>query len=103
MEYTFIGSLWIRNNWKAPASWHFITVPQDISNDIKQFVSTQPRKWRWSVRVEVRIGFYVWKTSIFPDKKSWCYLLPIKADVRKKLQIKENDEINCVLHVLVWY
>jgi hypothetical protein len=34
------------------------------------------------VRVEVRIGTSVWKTSIFPSKTSKAYVLPVKAAVR---------------------
>jgi len=41
----------------------------------------------------VNIGKTSWMTSIFPDKKSTSYLLPIKAEIRKKEQIKENDVI----------
>jgi hypothetical protein len=52
------------------------------------------------VKVEARIGFYSWKTSIFPDKKSGCYLLPLKAEVRKALQISDGDEVFVTLTVL---
>ena len=89
MEYIFQENIRVRNNGTAPASWWFITIPKDISNDIKDFSLEKPRRWWWSIKVKVMIGFIKRETSIFPDKKSWCYLLPIKATIRKELQIKE--------------
>ena len=102
MEFDFQSTIRVRNNGTAPASWWFVTVPQNISDTIKQEVfwyiskGAQPRKWRWSVRVQVMVGFIKRETSIFPDKKSGCYLLPIKSEIRKELHIKEEW---CQLHI----
>ena len=76
--YRFKADLWA---WKGDASWHFLTLPQDLSAKIK-FFSAQPKRGFGSVRVEVRIGTSVWKTSIFPSKTSKAYVLPVKAAVR---------------------
>ena len=46
-------------------------------------METIKRGWG-SVRVKVTLGKTKWDTSIFPDKKSGTYLLPIKAEVRIK-------------------
>ncbi|WP_320159276.1 DUF1905 domain-containing protein [Acinetobacter bereziniae] len=35
----------------------------------------------------------VWKTSIFPDKQSEGYLLPLKAEIRNKEKIYLGDRI----------
>jgi hypothetical protein len=40
--------------------------------------------------VKARVGETSWATSIFPDKKSGAYLLPLKKEVRKAESI-END------------
>lgn len=77
--HTFKAELWA---WKGDAAWHFLTLPQDLSAKIK-FFSAQPRRGFGSVRVEVRIGTSVWKTSIFPSKTSKAYILPVKASVRQ--------------------
>jgi hypothetical protein len=79
MEFKFKAALWI---WKgtAPASWHFITLPEDVGGQIKFF--TGARKGFGSVRVKAKIGDTAWKTSLFPDSKSGSYLLPVKAMVR---------------------
>ena len=45
-----------------------------------------------SVRVAVTIGSTTWKTSLFPSKEG-AYLLPIKAEVRKKERIAAGDAV----------
>ena len=87
--------------WLYPgetASWHFITLPQKESADIKAKYGAQRRGWG-SLPVTVTIGKTSWKTSIFPDKKSGGYVLPLKADVRKKEDISQGDMIHFSLHI----
>jgi hypothetical protein len=82
--------------WLYPgetASWHFITLPQKNSTDIKAKYGAKKRGWG-SLPVTVTIGKTSWETSIFPDKKSGGYLLPLKADVRKREGITQGDTIN---------
>jgi hypothetical protein len=50
-----------------------------------------------SIRVRVRIGESRWATSVFPDKKSGCYLLPVKAAVRKAEGITTGDRVSVEL------
>jgi hypothetical protein len=100
LQVEFLAKIRLRKSSEAPASWHFITVEKNISQQIKQRADTQPRKGRWSVKVEVRIGFFTRKTSIFPDKTSWCYLLPIKKEVRTALQIGVDDEVLVTMSLL---
>jgi len=71
------------------ASWYFVTIQKDLSDQIKAVAALTPRKGWGSVRVKARIGRLTRETSIFPDKKSACYVLPIKASVRKELNLQE--------------
>lgn len=77
--------------WDArdDASWVFATVPADVSEDVRDM--DLPRKGFGSVRVTVRLGASEWRTSIFPDSKSGCYVLPVKKAVRTKEQIGVGD------------
>ena len=100
MDFSFQSSIRIRNNGTASASWWFITISQDISDSIKKENFWKPRKWRWSIRVETTIGYLKRETSIFPDKKSGSYLLPIKASIRKELHIKESDTILATIKII---
>ncbi len=96
----FSAEIWLWNNGKNPASWHFVTIDSSLSQKIQDITKNQPRKGFGSVKVEVRIAFVVWQTSIFPDKASGCYLLPLKASVRKELQIAEWDTVLVSLSIL---
>ena len=51
--------------------------------------------------VIVTIGKTSWKTSIFPDKKSATYLLPLKAEIRKKENIKDKDVVDFKIEIQI--
>jgi hypothetical protein len=80
--------------WLYPgeAAWHFVTLPVDIADEINFHFGHLKRGWG-SLPVLVEINNASWKTSIFTDKKSASYLLPVKADIRKKLKIKAGDTV----------
>jgi len=86
--------------WLYPgmAGWHFVSVPKKQSEEIKKTFGTPKRGWG-SIPVIVTIGKTKWKTSIFPDKQSGGYLLPLKADVRKKEQFFSEDCISFSLSI----
>ena len=89
IQFEFEGKLWLYA--AAKASWHFVTVPKDISEQIR-FFGRRGSPGFGSVRVSVTVGNTRWKTSIFPDKASGCYFLPVKANVRKAEDLKLGDE-----------
>ena len=88
--------------WLYPgmAGWHFLSVPKKQSEKIKKVFGAMKRGWG-SLPVDVTIGKTSWKTSIFPDKKSGAYLLPLKADVRKKEGISSGNKISFLLKIRV--
>lgn len=52
-----------------------------------------------SIRVAVTLGKTKWKTSIFPDKHSGSYVLPLKADVRRAEGIDAGDTVAFTLEL----
>lgn len=78
--------------YSGMAGWHFVTLPKKQSDLIKKRFALEKRGWG-SLPVIVTIGDTRWKTSIFPDKKTSSYLLPLKADVRKKENVKMDKFI----------
>jgi|CXWL01.1.fsa_nt_gi hypothetical protein len=81
--------------WLYPgnyASWHFVTIPKKESLEITKHYAQFKKGWG-SLPVEVTLGKTVWKTSIFPDRKSGTYILPLKASVRKNEGVREGDKI----------
>jgi len=100
INFTFIGKCWL---WQGKGTWHFITLPQDKSEEIKFFSDNHFGKRRgWgSVRVSVNIGGTVWDTSIFPSGSLDAYILPIKAEVRKKQKIVAGDDVEVALQISI--
>ncbi|MBI2034630.1 MAG: DUF1905 domain-containing protein [Candidatus Levybacteria bacterium] len=90
------------NVWLYPGmtGWHFVSIPKEESEDIKRQFGDLKRGWG-SLPVLVTIGKTSWKTSIFPDKKVGGYLLPIKADVRKKEAIVADDNVTMLIEIRV--
>jgi len=101
LDFTFTEKCWL---WTADkAAWHFITVPKNHSEEIKFFTDNHFGKRRgWgAVRVTVTIGSSEWQTSIFPSKSLDAYILPIKADVRKKEKIVVDNMVEVTLNIKV--
>jgi hypothetical protein len=94
-SYDFKAKVWLYN---GKAAWHFITLPREQSDQIR-FVTAQSKSAWGSVRVCTKIGATSWKTSLFPDTKAGTYLLPVKADVRKKEKIKAGDTVAVKLEI----
>jgi len=79
--FEFTAPLW---KWQGdgPASWHFVTLPFDVTDEIDDLTTNATRGFG-SVRVRVAIGHTTWATSIFPSKEHKAFILPVKAAVRK--------------------
>lgn len=88
--------------WLYPGvtSWHFVTVNKKLSGEIRSVFGEAARGWG-SLPVEVFIGKTRWRTSIFPDKETKTYLLPIKAEVRKRENIGAGELCVITFEVLV--
>lgn len=91
-QFTFKSKIWLWSGGKV--AWHFITVPLEISKQLKGF--SMPRKGFGSIPVNVTIGRTTWKTSIFPEKKG-TYILPLKKEVRVKEKIIIDDTVKISL------
>jgi hypothetical protein len=79
-------------------SWHFITIPEGDADEIRAH-SLLHRGGFGSVKVEATIGTVAWRTSVFPQK-SGGYILPVKADVRRRAGIGAGDEVTVGLELL---
>lgn len=74
------------------ANWHFVPVTKKIGQEIKEKFGKSARGFG-SLPVEVTISRTTWHTSIFPDKYSGSYILPLKAQVRKKENIIVGEKV----------
>jgi hypothetical protein len=94
---TVTSLLWI---WKGEAAgrWYFITIPEEQSAEIRAEAFGTPRGFG-SVRVEATIRDVTWRTSVFPLNRGG-YLLPVKAEVRRKAGIGAGDEVTVGLELV---
>ena len=93
---TVTATIWLWSEGKG--SWHFLTVPPEEAVEIKAH-GFGNRRGFGSARVEATINGVTWRTSVFPQK-SGGYILPIKADVRRRAGILAGDEVICSLELL---
>jgi hypothetical protein len=99
LSFDFVAECWL---WQAEkAAWHFITLPKDKSDEIQFFDKNMHEKRRgWgAVKVLATIGSTSWETSIFPSASIDAYILPIKADVRKREKISTGNPVKVYLKI----
>jgi hypothetical protein len=87
--------------WEHPGegSWHFVSVPAEISDDIAD-LTAGTRRGFGSVRVTVTVGGTTWQTSVFPDSKTGTYVLPVKKAVRTAEDLQAGAPVEARLEVV---
>jgi hypothetical protein len=96
MSWTFEAELWPYGDG-AGGSWVFLTVPEEVGEEIR--LASGPPRGFGSVRVEVTVGPTTWRTSVFPDKRKG-YVLPVKKAVRRAAAADVGDTVSVVLRVV---
>jgi hypothetical protein len=80
------------------AAWHFVPVTTSVGRDIKAVYAAFTKGFG-SLPVTVTVGKTTWTTSIFPNKYSGSYILPLKASVRKKEEIEAGEVVTYHLSI----
>lgn len=93
MVIEFKGNIF---QWRGPAPYLFVAVPDKQSADIKSVSALVTYGWG-VIPVVVKVGKTEWTTSLFP--KDGRYLVPIKMVVQKAETLKEGDEIKLRLEL----
>lgn len=88
IKYEFSAKVW---QYAAPGGWYFVSVPKDLSEEIRAIFKTEEEGWG-RLKAIAKIGNSEWKTAIWFDSKTGNYLLPVKAEIRKKEKI-EADKV----------
>jgi len=95
MKLEFTAKIWLYPG--ESANWHFVTLDKASAEQVKTSQERVKRRGWGAVKVKATIGKTSWDTSIFPDKQSGRYLLPIKASVRKKEKVGQGYSVDVVL------
>ena len=98
---TITAPIWLWSGGQG--SWHFLTVPQENATEIRAHAFSNSRRGFGSVRVAATINpstrsgqAVTWRTSVFPQKTGG-YILPIKADVRRRAGVSAGDEVTVTI------
>ncbi|HVE74400.1 MAG TPA: DUF1905 domain-containing protein [Mycobacteriales bacterium] len=94
MHLRFSAALW---EYAGEGSWHFVTMPAEMSEDVRAV--PRPRRGFGSVRVRATVGSTVWTTSVFPSKDG-TYVLPVKRSVRNAEGLEVGEPVAVGLEVL---
>jgi hypothetical protein len=92
MDFEFEGPV---VEWRGPAPFYFLRVPEEDSADIK--VAAQGIEYWGQVPVVARIREVEFTTALFP--KDGRYLLPLKDAVRKAAEIELDTVVEAALNV----
>ena len=93
MDLTFVGDMF---EWRGPSPFHFVRVPDDESQMIRDVASMVSYGWG-VIPVRVSVGMTTVTTSLFP--KDGGYLVPIKNAVRLSEEIKVGDAVHVNLSI----
>lgn len=92
MDFTFDGPV---VEWRGPAPYYFVRVPEDESDDIKE--AAKGLEYWGQVPVRVRIEGTDFTTALFP--KDGVYLLPLKDVVRRETGVELDQVVSVELDV----
>jgi hypothetical protein len=91
MQFSIVGTVF---EWRGPAPFYFVAVPEEQSAEIKASESMLTYGWG-VIPVEGRIGSTEFTTSLIP--RDGLYLVPIKNMVRLPEKLAVGDEIEISL------
>ncbi len=92
MDFEFDGPV---IEWRGPAPFYFVRIPEDESADIK--FAAQGIEYWGQVPVVARIDGVEFETALFP--KDGQYLLPLKDVVRRSAAIELDEVLSVGLNV----
>lgn len=82
-------------------AWRFARVPENISFKIKEMQKGRPRRGWGAIYARAKIKKSEWVTSIFPDRYSDTYILPLKKEIRFEENLYDGIDIN--ISVKIWF
>ncbi len=97
VQYTFSAKVFHYSSTTGMGGWHVVFMPKELASEIRENLKFMEEGWG-RMKAVAKIGDTEWETAIWFDTKHETYLLPLKAEIRKK----EKLEIDKELEVIVW-
>ena len=82
--------------WRGPSPFFFAPVPPDCAEELRRVSKFVTYGWGM-IPVEATIGDVAFYTALFP--KDETYLLPLKADVRRKTRTTAGDVVSIAMTI----
>ena len=98
IKYEFTAKPYKYQAEGASCGWIFIAFPKELAIAIREHHKWQEEGWG-RMKATAWIGGSEWKTSIWFDTKLETYLLPLKAEIRKKEKIETGKDVKTVIWV----
>lgn len=94
IKYEFKATVW---QHAGTGGWYFVSLPENTGKEIRDNLKWQEEGWG-RLKAVAQIGITQWETAIWFDTKKNTYLLPLKAEIRKKEKLNNDDSVN----VQIW-
>ncbi len=91
IKYEFTATPWLYE-------WLFVAMPEAMAREIRDNLKCLEEGWG-RMKVTAKVGESKWRTAIWFDTKSNTYLLPIKAEIRKKEKVEAGKEISIIIWI----
>lgn len=93
IKYEFQAKIWL---YTGQGAWHFVSLPQGMAKEIRDNLQSEEEGWG-RLKATAKTGSSQWETAIWFDTKQQTYLLPLKAEIRKKEKLKAEDVIDVII------
>ena len=93
VDFAFSGEVW---EWRGPAPYHFVSVPEDLCDEVREAGELVSYGWGM-VPVSLRIGRTSWTTSLWP--KDGGYVVPLKDKVRRAESVQLGDTVTVAMEI----
>lgn len=84
-------------HWRGPAPWFFLPLPPDAAETVRRLARAASYGWG-VIPVTATVGEVVFTTSLFPRDET--YLLPLKAEVRRRAGVTAGDRVAVEMQVM---
>lgn len=95
IKFEFSAKVWQHS---VPNGWYFVSLPPEIATEIRENLKWQEEGWG-RLKASAKIGNSQWETAIWFDTKLKTYLLPLRAEIRKKENIKADNDIRTIVWI----
>ncbi len=84
--------------YAGKGGWIFVSLPEKMAKEIRAHFKSGEAGWG-RLSATAKIGNTEWHTAIWFDTKMNTYLLPLKAEVRRKEKVTTGEHVNIVVSI----